>query len=296
MELRHLRYFLAVAEQSHFRQAAESLHVSQPTLSQQVKDLEDELGIALFERTGRRARLTQAGRLYQQYAQRAINVLEEGKTALDELDGLVRGSLTVGVVQTVNASLTPAVVAQFAQAYPQVKLQVEELSASQIESGIRDGRLDVGISFAPADDKGLSVEPLLREEFVLAVSPGHPLQDQPAVKIAQLKETPLCLLDQGFCTRRMIDTAFAKAKCSPRVAIEMNSIEGIVAVVGAGGPATILPRLAIQCDRLQTLRLEKPAIHRTVSILQTQSQTLSRARAEFIQMLHRQLSPMKVAV
>ncbi len=285
MELRHLRYFLAVAEQSHFRNAAALLYVSQPTLSQQIKDLEDELGVALFERVGRRARLTHAGELYRQFALKALKMLEEGKAVLDELDGLTRGSLTIGVVQTVNAFLTPKVVAEFSKAHPLVSLQIEELAAGEIEEGIQSGRIDLGVSFAPSSDKLFHTVPLLEEEFVMAVASNHPLAKRSAVKFSELQETPLCLLSKKFCTRRIIDESFAKARISPRVGIEMNSVEGIVAVVNAGGPATILPRLAIQCDRLIVVRLERPVPKRRVSVLQTKGEAPYRARTEFIRLL-----------
>ncbi|MFI4875698.1 MAG: LysR family transcriptional regulator, partial [Blastopirellula sp. JB062] len=128
MELRHLRYFLAVAEHCHFRNAAEELLVSQPTLSQQIKDLEKEIKAPLFERVGRRVLLTQAGETFQDYAQRALDILDEGQAAINEFDDLLRGRLTVGVVQTVNAYLIPPIVARFTSNHPQVSLKIEELS------------------------------------------------------------------------------------------------------------------------------------------------------------------------
>jgi LysR family transcriptional regulator, cyn operon transcriptional activator len=290
VELRHLRYFLAVAEQSHFRNAAEALFVSQPTLSLQIKDLEAELGVALFERVGRRARLTQAGQLYREFVLRALKVLEEGKAALDELDGLVRGSLTVGVVQTVNSFLTPLVVAEFAKAHPNVTLKIVQLSAGEIESGVRDGTLDLGVSFTPSSSASLQMVPLLDEEFVVVVSRKHPLSKRQTVKVSELQDMALCLLGKEFCTRRIIDEAFAKAHVAPRVGIEMNSVEGIMAVVTAGGPPTILPRLAVQGDRLAIVRLERPTPKRTVCILQLDGQRSGRARSEFVRLL-RQLAP-----
>ncbi|HTU27355.1 MAG TPA: LysR family transcriptional regulator, partial [Pirellulales bacterium] len=149
MELRHLRYFLAVAQDAHFRRAAARMHVSQPTLSLQVQELEKELGVALFDRIGRRVRLTQAGQVFRDYAERALSVVQDGRTALAEIDGLVRGSLTVGVVQTVNAYLIPPIVSRFATEHPQVRLRVEEMAAGEIEDGLLKGSLDLGISFLP---------------------------------------------------------------------------------------------------------------------------------------------------
>ena len=165
MELRHLRYFLAIAEHSHFGAAAEELMVSQPTLSQQMKDLESELGIALFERVGRGVKLSQAGHLYREVARHALGVLEEGESMLHEFEQMLRGSLSIGVVQTVNAYLIPSVVAKFVREYPKVKLLIEELSAAEIEDRLGNAVLDLGISFSPSSGIDLVIEPLFEKSL-----------------------------------------------------------------------------------------------------------------------------------
>ena len=126
MELRHLRYFLAVADTVHFRRAAESLHVSQPTLSQQIRQLEKELGTTLFDRIGKGVRLTVAGETFRHYAQRILHVLDEAQVALLELEGLKRGKLYVGAVQTLNTYLIPPIIARFTTLHPGIFLSVEE--------------------------------------------------------------------------------------------------------------------------------------------------------------------------
>jgi LysR family transcriptional regulator, cyn operon transcriptional activator len=291
VELRHLRYFLAVADEAHFRRAAERLHVTQPTLSVQVQELEKELGVALFDRIGRRVRLTQAGQVFRGYAERVMGVLEDGKTALAEIDGMLRGSLAVGVVQTVNAYLIPPVIARFSTDYPNVHLRVEELAAGEIESGLLDGSLDLGISFLPPAHKEIEAERLFEEELVLAVPPSHRLAGRERVRVAELAGEPLCLLGQGFCTRRIIEDCFDRAGTQPKVVVEMNSVEGVMAVVEAGGPATILPALGTGGRSLACVRIEKPTPKRTVSLLQLKGHAPLRARATFIElvaaMLHR---------
>jgi LysR family transcriptional regulator, cyn operon transcriptional activator len=285
VELRHLRYFLAVADESHFRRAAERLHVTQPTLSVQVQELEKELGVALFDRIGRRVRLTQAGQVFRGYAEWALGVLEDGKTALAEIDGLVRGSLAVGVVQTVNAYLIPPVIARFSTDYPNVRLRVEELAAVEIENGLLDGSLDVGVSFLPPAHKEIEAERLFEEELVLAVPPSHRLAGRVRVRVAELAGEPLCLLGRGFCTRRIIEDCFDRAGTPPTVVVEMNSVEGVMAVVEAGGPATILPALGTGGRSLACIRIEKPTPRRTVSLLTLTGHAPLRARRVFAEML-----------
>lgn len=287
MELRHLRYFLAVAENCHFRNAADELLVSQPTLSQQIKDLEVELGTALFERVGRRVRLTQAGETYREYARRALNVLEEGQAVLHELDEMLRGTLTIGVVQTVNSYLTPEIVAAFIAEVPHVFLRVDELSADEIENGVLSGTLDLGISFQPGNGREFDVETLFSEEFALVVHPDHYLSSRKQVRVSDLIDVPLALLNRSYCTRRMIDAAFREAGVSCRVAVELNSVAGLVAITECGGPPTILPKLGVSSTKVTAIRLEQPTPTRKICLLRATGHAPIRAREVFADRLRK---------
>lgn len=287
MELRHLRYFLAVAENCHFRNAADELLVSQPTLSQQIKDLEVELGTALFERVGRRVRLTQAGETYREYARRALNVLEEGQAVLHELDEMLRGTLTIGVVQTVNSYLTPEIVAAFIAEVPHVFLRVDELSADEIENGVLSGTLDLGISFQPGNGREFDVETLFSEEFALVVHPDHYLSSRKQVRVSDLIDVPLALLNRSYCTRRMIDAAFREAGVSCRVSVELNSVAGLVAITECGGPPTILPKLGVSSTKVTAIRLEQPTPTRKICLLRATGHAPIRAREVFADRLRK---------
>ncbi len=287
MELRHLRYFLAVAENCHFRNAADELLVSQPTLSQQIKDLEVELGTALFERVGRRVRLTQAGETYREYARRALNVLEEGQAVLHELDEMLRGTLTIGVVQTVNSYLTPEIVTAFIAEVPHVFLRVDELSADEIENGVLSGTLDLGISFQPGNGREFDVETLFSEEFALVVHPDHYLSSRKQVRVSDLIDVPLALLNRSYCTRRMIDAAFREAGVSCRVSVELNSVAGLVAITECGGPPTILPKLGVSSTNLTAIRLEQPTPTRKICLLRATGHAPIRAREVFADRLRK---------
>jgi LysR family cyn operon transcriptional activator len=287
MELRHLRYFLAVAENCHFRNAAEELLVSQPTLSQQIKDLEAELGTALFERVGRRVRLTQAGETYREYARRAFSILEEGQAALHEFDELLRGTLTVGVVQTVNSYLTPAIVAKFIADVPFVFLRLLELTADEIEDGVLSGVLDLGVSFEPAVAREFDVETLFAEEFALVVHSSHSMSSCKRVRITDLGNVPLALLNRSYCTRRMIDAAFREAGVACRVAVELNSVSGLLAVTESGGPPTILPRLGVESTNATVVKLEQPAPTRSICLLRATGHAPIRARDVFVEQVRK---------
>jgi len=290
MELRHIRYFLAVADAEHFTRAADDLHVSQPALSQQVRQLEDELGTPLFDRVGRRVRLTRAGETFRAHARRILAEVTEAHAALQELDALGRGVLTVGAVQTVNAYLIPNVVSRFRKAYPGVALKVEELPADEIERGVLEGRLDLGLTFVPTREDGLAAETLFEEELVLVASTRHRLARRRSVDVKTLDGEPLVLLPPKYCTRRVIDAALQNARVQPRVAIEMNSIEGILRTVRTSHGATILPELATNTASsagLKVIRLANPTPRRTVGIVSAAGANVSAASREFVAMVRR---------
>jgi LysR family cyn operon transcriptional activator len=288
VELRHLRYFLAVADTNHFRRAAESLHVSQPTLSQQIQQLEKDLGTTLFDRIGKRVRLTVAGETFRHHAQRVLHELDEAQVALQELDGLKRGRLHVGAVQTLNTYLIPPIIGRFATSHPGVFLSVEELTASQIEQDIVRGRINLGISFvSPATDEIIS-EPLFEEELVVIVSTCHPLAKRKVLKMKELDAEPLVMLPTAYYPRQLFDEKAREVGAHPRVAVEMNSIEGILAAIRRSGGATVLPALALakKAAGLRTIMLTEPTPRRTVGLLWRRDGYRCMATSAFVKYAH----------
>lgn len=269
IELRHLRYFLAAAESSHFTRAAAQVHVTQPTLSHQIRQLEGQLNLRLFDRIGRRIKLTAAGELLLPHARRVFRELEEAQSALGELHGLKRGQLKVGIMQTVNACVIPEIVSRFSAAHPGVRITCDEMAVEDVEAGLESGKLDLGISFLPAALATLEGERLFTEDLVLVVRPDHPLARQRTVKVKALARVPLVLLSRKYCTRQLIDHTFAEAKTRPEVRVEMSSIESILSTIRESGLPSILPMLALcQRDkRLVAVPLTEPKPYRHVGLL-----------------------------
>ena len=270
MEFRHLRYFLAVADALHFTKAAEGLHVSQPALSAQVKQLEQEVGVPLFDRLGRSVQLTRAGTIFREHAGRALREMELAQAAIAEEEGLQRGALTIGVVQTVNAYLIPEIVARFSTLHPQVSLKLDELSGPDIEAGVGNGSLDMGIGFVPVTSDRIESQSLFEEDFVLIASPRHRLAKRRQLALSALTDESLILLPGIFCTRRLLDASFARVGVQPKVIVEMNSVEGIMATVRTSKLATVLPRLSLGIGRHNVLRgipLKNPTPQRGVGLL-----------------------------
>jgi len=270
MEFRHLRYFLAVADALHFTKAAEGLPVSQPALSAQIKQLEQEVGVPLFDRVGRSVQLTRAGAIFREHARRALREMELAQVAIAEEEGLQRGTLTVGVVQTVNAYLVPEIVSRFSTLHPQVLLKFDELSGPDLEDRIKHGTVDLGIGFVPAGSDRIECQPLFEEDFVLIASSRHRLASRRRLPLAVLADEPLVLLPDIYCTRRLLDASFAQVGIRPRVTVEMNSIDGILATVRMSRLATLLPRLSLGLKGnavLRSIPVMNPTPRRAVGLL-----------------------------
>jgi len=283
-ELRHLRYFLTIAELQHVTRAANALHVTQSTLSHQVRQLEQELGIALFDRVGRGVQLTQAGRLFRTFAQRALDEVDAGKTALTELGQLLRGTLRIGVIHTYNSTLVPPVASRFAAEHPGVRVLIDDLPASTIEQEVAAGELDFGIAFAPAATPGLVAEPLFRDELVLIVRRDHPLARQRTIQPTALSKLPLALQTPRFSTRRLIDQAFGRW-IGDGAHLEMSSIEALLNTVRLGEIGTIVSERAFADDPdLVKIRIGRSAVVRQAALLWSEQRYRTAAARSFAQL------------
>jgi LysR family cyn operon transcriptional activator len=270
IELRHLRYFLAIAEIGNVSRAAEYLHISQPGLSSQIKQMEKELGASVFDRIGRKIVITESGELLLQYARKILIDMKEARQAIGELEGLVRGSVRIGVVQTINAYLMPQVSALFLSKYPGITLKVLELSATDIERGVEEGSLALGIGFIPTQSEAIEVDPLFSESLVVAVSKKNHLAKRKSVSVKALKDMPLVTFPSSFFTRQLADKIFERAGFAPQIVFETNTMAGILTAVADSHRAAILPTLALRLKEardLCTLKIQNEEAKRTLGFL-----------------------------
>ncbi len=268
MLLRHIRYLLAVAEHRNFTRAAEALHVSQPTLSQQIRQLEDSLGAALFDRSGRSVRLTDAGEAYVRFARLAQQDLEAGKRAMHDVRDLSRGSLRLAMTPTFTAYLIAPLLHRFNSLYPGITLSVEEMTQDRLEAALAEDRLDIGIAFTGMHLVDIQSEALFSETLSLMVGVAHPQAGAKTLGARDLEQQALVLLSQDFATRRHIDLYCRQHGIVPRIAIEANSISAIVELVRRGRLATILPAaIAVEQPGLVALELTPALPQRTVALL-----------------------------
>lgn len=230
MELRHLRYLVALAECLNFTRAAERVHVTQSTLSHQIRKLEDEIGYALFDRGTKHVALTEAGETFLAFAANALHEVDLGLVALKGSNSLA-GELRIGATNTFNLGFIPQCVATFLARHPEAKVSVEELSADGIRAKLNAGELDLGIAYRPAEPSDLWFEPLHNEEMVLVLSPKHPLASRKRLRMVELDRQRLVLLPHAFATRVMLDECFRSAGAEPVVCTEMNTIAPMLDLV-----------------------------------------------------------------
>lgn len=282
MELRHLRYFIALAGSLNFTRAAERVHVTQSTLSHQIRQLEDELGKPLFERSGKRVMLTEAGDQFLHYAQRALQEIDQGLGALRQNTLELTGHLRIGSTHTFNLSFIPDCIASFQQRYPGIRISVEELAADTIVQRLHDRQLDIGIAYRPAEPLELQFEPLYNEEMVLVVGPGHPLARRKRVRMVELHGQAMVLLPRSFTTRLMLDECFQACGAEPHVLVEMNTLAPMMDVVAKTALAAIVTVGAVPPgSALRVVRLESPTPMRTPGMLWSPASRQSSATRAF---------------
>ncbi|EGT5710581.1 transcriptional regulator CynR [Cronobacter dublinensis subsp. dublinensis] len=285
MLARHIRYFQAVAEHLSFTKAAAALHVSQPALSQLVKQLEEELGTQLFDRSGRTIRLTDTGMAYLQYVRRASHELREATRAIHDVDDLSRGSLRLAVTPTFTTYLVGPLVEAFHARYPKITLNVREISQESIEDLLQAGELDVGIAFGEVSCPDIEALPLLDETLALVVNSEHPLATKKSVGLQTLSTESLVLLSKEFATREQIDSYCRKHGIHPQVQMEANALGAVIEIVRRTALSTLLPaKTAVAQDNLVALSLEPERLTRTAVLMRRRDAYQSFAARAFTEL------------
>lgn len=246
MELRHLRYFLAVADELHFGRAAERLHISQPPLSQQIRQLEEELGFELFQRTRRRVRLTDAGRVFAEEARALLERLGRATAAARRVARGETGSLDVGFVASATYAILPRLYRRFRERHPDVSLTLSEMSTAEQVEALRAGRIQVGLARSPVGDETLAAEPLRDEPLALALPSRHRLAARPSLALASAADEPFVLFPRqprpGWVD--VVQAACRDAGFRPIVAQEVLELSTAVTLVAAGVGVALVPQSA----------------------------------------------------
>ena len=246
MNLRDLRYLVALAEHRHFGRAAEASFVSQPTLSTQIKKLEDELGVALVERTPRKVLLTEVGREIAQRARDVLNEVEQIKALARRTLDPESGTVRLGIFPTLGPYLLPHVVPRIRARFPRLELLLVEEKTEVVLRQLREGRLDAGVLALPIHDDQLHAEFLFEEPFLLAVPEDHALAKRKGLKLADLSDQSLLLLEDGHCLRDQALEVCHLSGANEKTGFRATSLETLRQMVAANVGITLLPALAVQ--------------------------------------------------
>ena len=248
MELHQLRYALRVNETRNFTRAAEELHIAQPSLSQQIRKLERELGFPLFERGPARVQPTPEGALFLPHARAVLDRLAEAVLAAEEIRGVQRGHVTLGISPIAGARLLPPLLRLARERFPGIAVETREGGLEELLTLLEEGAVDLAMVLLPVADARCAVTPLLDEEIVLVLPAGHALAATPTVDLALLRDEPFVLLTQEYGLRRRVEEECAAAGFAPHVLHASRDVGVVQALVAAGLGVTLLPAGAVRHD------------------------------------------------
>jgi DNA-binding transcriptional LysR family regulator len=295
MELRQLRYLVALAEERNFTRAAISAHIAQPALSQQIRRLEDELGLALVERTTRRVSLTDAGELLVVRSRRILAELEAADSELQALKGMHTGHVTVGAMHTMGPVDLSLALALFHERHPHVEFTVREQSSEEMAEMLRIDELDLAFLSVTerVESHGLGLHQLLSEELVAVLPRQHRLGGRQQVRMAELAEERFISFRTGARLRELLVTGARQAGFQPRVTLESNESQRVRRLVARGLGVAILPRSDAEGPGAEVgvARLVAPALHRDITLAWREGRRHAPAAAEFIDLARETFGP-----
>ena len=285
MELRQLEYFVAVAEEGSFTKAAARVHVAQPGVSAQIRRLEQELGETLFDRSGRTVRLTGVGAAFLPYARSALTSVDDARLAVDELAGLVRGRVAVGMVTSCGVLELPDALARFHREHPGVEISLGEDNSDRLLKGVQSGRLDlafVGIAGEPPD--GIEVQDVIDDRLFAAVHPADALAGRDGLTLAELSQLPLVCLPRGTGLRSALEDACDRVGLAPRIAFEASNLMMVAALAARELGVAILPESAATADgsELHPIAVTEPEIRSRLALAWRTDGPISPAARELI--------------
>ena len=279
MNLRDLKYLLALADHRHFGRAAEACFVSQPTLSTQIRKLEDELGVALVERAPRKVMLTAAGQDVVQRARRIVAEVEQMKESARRSQDPGSGTLRLGVFPTLGPYLLPHVVPGLRERFPELELLLVEEKSDALLQRLREGKLDAILLALPLHDDQLHAEPLFEERFVFAAPKQHPLAGNDVLSMAQLSDETLLLLEDGHCLREQALDVCRLSGAQEKSGFRATSLETLRQMVAAGVGVTLLPALSVhepiaQSPNIRLVPFRDPPPSRQIALVWRKSSAL----------------------
>lgn len=267
MELRQLNYFLKAKELLNFTEAAKVLNISQSTLSQQIKQLEDELNVPLFNRIGKRITLTEAGQLFSEYALQSIHKANEGLLLLQDLKNLNTGKITVGVIYSMRILFAKTLIV-FAKQYPNIKIQVVFGTTKDLLEKLNLHHFDFVLTFhEKPNEPHLKFQTLLRSNMVLVTAKKSSLASKSTISLNEVAELPLALPFSGYSTIQFFEESFSQKNLTPNICMEINDIPTLFEIVKSGHWHTILSDTSVNDPDVVGIPIEGENMKRTIMII-----------------------------
>ncbi len=300
MELRHIRLLCLILEQGSISAAARSAGLGQPTVSQHLRSLEEELGILLFERRGRRVVPTEAALVFHPYARQALQILETGRQALEEHLGLVRGNLRLAGSTIPGHYILPAIMARFHSKFPGVEMRLQVGDTLWVVERVRGADVEIGFVGAKLELEGLSFEPFAQDELVLVVPAEHELAGK-LLDLEELRKVPLVSREQGSGTRKSWEEQLRRSGFpleELKIVAELGSTEAVLRAVKAGMGAGVVSMWAVkdklEGGELQRAHLDMGKIIRTFYLVRHISRPLSPSAQRFVELVMEEASAGKL--
>jgi LysR family transcriptional regulator, transcriptional activator of the cysJI operon len=288
MDVRGLEVFLSVAKHLNYTRAGEEVNLSQPSVSVRIRQLEEELGTKLFEQTGKKVSLTEAGLVLIPHARRLTAAIGDARQAIDELQGLERGTLRIGASTTPGMYLVPQVIARFNDRYPKIEIHLGIKDTQQIEEAVIRNEFDFGFVGGHLAGDEVEVFPWLTDQLVLIVAPDHPLAKKRLVKSDDLRNEKFILREPGSATRAAISTHLENSGLEIDPVIEMENPESVKKAVQSGLGIAFVSRFAVEAElktkSLIAIRVRGLRIDRELKIVYRRDKHLGRAAKAFIEM------------
>lgn len=283
MEFHQLRYVCAIAETGSFSRAAERCHVAQPSLSQQVLKLEEDLGSRLFDRLGRSVRLTEAGRAFLPHARSILHQMEAARTGVEDKRKDVRGSVSVGVIPTIAPYLMPQYVAAFSKKYTDARLRIIEETTPILVESLRNLSIDVAILSLPLRHKEFEIFSLRTEPLYAVLPKDHARAGAKSVSLRELREEQFVMLRDGHCFRDVSVAACTRAKVNPKIAFESGQFSSLLGMVAAGVGVSLVPKMAVdKSARCSFVKISDAQASRTIVAAILRGRSFNRVQQAFL--------------
>jgi LysR family transcriptional regulator, hydrogen peroxide-inducible genes activator len=283
MEFTQLKYVCAIADTGSFSRAAERCHVAQPSLSQQVLKLEEDLGARLFDRLGRSVRLTEAGRAFLPHARSILHQMEAARSGVEDKRTDVRGSVSVGVIPTIAPYLMPQCVAAFSKKYADAKLRIVEETTPVLVESLRNLAIDLAILSLPLKHKEFEIFPLQTEPLFAVLPRNHARADAKSLSLKDLRGEPFVLLRDGHCFRDVSLAACTRAKVDPRIAFESGQFNSLLGMVAAGVGVSLVPEMAVdRAAECSFVRISDAQASRTIVAAVLRGRSFNRVQQAFL--------------